>query len=317
MRLAYPVQTAPLPSTARQSSGRTALAALSLAAMLGISGCASLLVSKRQLPRPIAPPNIQTATADELVARINDQWDKFQSLTATVEIQASHLKTQEGTATDYPNFRANLLLSKPNKLRILGRLPVLQTTMFDLGTDGTSFRLVVPHNNKVYEGLNASKGTSPNWYENLRPDPIFNAMVIRGLEKDDLYGVISQTVTMEDTANKRLIAEPEYVLNIQRLKPNSQELFPVRVIHFHREDLMPYQEDLYDEKGSLQTQVIYGAYKDFTGVKYPGTITLKRPLEEYQLVMSVNQVIQNPNPALTDEMFQVKIPEGYTVQEMK
>jgi outer membrane lipoprotein-sorting protein len=28
-------------------------------------------------------------------------------------------------------------------------------------------------------------------------------------------------------------------------------------------------------------------------------------------------VILNPNPTLTDEMFQVKIPEGYTVQEMK
>jgi len=283
--------------------------------MLAVTGCASLLVSKRKLPLPVPPPNVQTATADELVSRINDQWEKFQSLTATVNIQASHLKTQEGTATDYPTFRANLVLSKPNKLRILGRYPVLQTTMFDLGSDGNNFRLVVPHNNKVYEGLNASKGTSPNWYENLRPDPIFNAMVIRGLEKDDLYSVISQTVTVEDTANKRLIAEPEYVLNIQRQKPNSQELYPVRVIHIHREDLMPYQEDLYDEKGSLETQVIYGGYKDFVGTKYPGTITLRRPLEEYQLIMSLEQVISNP--ALPDKQFQVNIPEGYTVVEMK
>jgi len=284
---------------------------------LTTTGCASWFISKRKLPLPVAPPNIQTATADELVSRINDQWDKFQSLTATVEIQASHLKTQEGTATDYPTFRANLLLSKPNKLRVLGRLPLLQTTMFDLGSDGTNFRLAVPHYNKVYEGLNASKGTSPIWYENLRPDPIFNAMVIRGLEKDDLYSVISQTVTMEDTANKRLIAEPEYVLNILRQKLNSQELYPVRVIHIHREDLMPYQEDLYDDKGNLETQVIYGAYKDFSGTKFPGTVTLKRPLEEYQLVMTVDQVILNPSPGLTDEMFYVKIPEGYTVQEMK
>jgi hypothetical protein len=194
---------------------------------------------------------------------------------------------------------------------------VLQTTMFDLGSDGTNFKLVVPHNNKVYEGLTASKGTSPNWYENLRPDPIFNAMIIRGLEKDDLYSVISQTVTMEDTANKRLLAEPEYVLNIQRQKPNSQALYPVRVVHIHREDLLPYEEDLYDEEGGLQTQVIYGVYKDFQGTKYPGTITLKRPQEEYQLIMSVDQVILNPSPTLTDEMFQVKIPEGYTLQEMK
>lgn len=292
-----------------------ALIALYLPLTLTTTGCASLFISKRKLPLPVAPPNVQTATADELVSRINEQWEKFQSLTATVDIQASHLKAQEGTATDYPTFRANLVLSKPNKLRVLGRLPVLQTTMFDLGSDGKSFKLVVPHNNKVYEGLNASRGTSPNWYENLRPDPIFNAMVIRGLDKDELYSVISQTVTMEDTGNKRLIAEPEYVLNIQRQKPNSQELRLVRVIYLHREDLMPYEEDLYDEKGNPETQVIYGAYKDFDGTKYPGTITLKRPQEEYQLVMSLEQVISNP--ILPDNQFEVKIPEGYTVQEMK
>jgi hypothetical protein len=286
-----------------------------LPGIVSLTGCASMFVSKRKLPVPVPPPVVQTASASELVARLNDQWDKFQSLTASVEIQASHLKAQEGEATDYPTFRANLLLRKPGMLRVLGRLPVLQTKMFDLASDGNRFTLVIPPKSEYYQDLNARKGTSPKWYENLRPDPLFNAMVVRGLDKDDFYSTISETTTVEDPANKRLLMEPQYILNIVRRKADSQELYPVRVVHFRREDLLPNEQDLYDDKGSLETQIFYGAYKDFEGTRYPGTVTLKRPQDEYQLVMTVERV--TANPALTNDMFQVEIPEGYKKQDLK
>ena len=292
-----------------------ALVMLALPVLVSMTGCASLFISKRKLPVPIAPQIVLSNSADQLVAGLNHQWDKFQSMTATVDIMASHLKVKEGEATDYPTFHANLLLRKPRMLRVLGHLPVLQTKMFDLASDGTNFTLVIYPKSEYYQGLNASKGHSPNWYENLRPDPLFDSMVVRGVDKDDFYSVTLQTVTMEDTANKRLIAEPEYVLNIQRQKPNSQELYPVRVIHIHREDLKPYEQDLYDEKGTLETQVIYGPYKDFNGTRYPSTITLKRPQDEYQLVMTV--VSLNADTPLTDDQFHLDIPEGYKKQELK
>ena len=290
-----------------------ALCVLALA-LPALTGCASLFISKRKLLVPIAPATVQTASAYELVTELNQSWDKFQSMTATVDILASHLKTKEGVATDYPNFRVNLLLRKPNALRVLGHAPIIQTTLFDLASDGTRFTLVVPHEKKIFEGLNASKGTSDKWYENLRPDPLFNSMVIRGLESDELYSVTSESITEEDAAKKRLLLHPEYVLSIVRRKPGSQELYPVRVVRFHREDLLPCEQDLYDDKGVMETQVIYGPYKDFDGQKFPSTITLKRPQDEYQLVMTVERV--TANPSLTDDQFQIKIPEGYTIQHM-
>ena len=290
-----------------------ALCVLALA-LPALTGCASLFISKRKLLVPIAPATVQNASADELVAELNQSWDKFQSMTATVDILASHLKTKEGVATDYPNFRVNLLLRKPNALRVLGHAPIIQTTLFDLASDGTHFTLVVPPKKKIFEGLNASKGTSDIWYENLRPDPLFNSMVIRGLDADELYSVTSESITEEDVARKRLLLHPEYVLSIVRRKPNSNELYPVRVVRFHREDLLPCEQDLYDDQGIMETQVIYGPYKDFQGQKFPSTITLKRPQDEYQLVMTVERV--TANPSLTDDQFQIKIPEGYTIQHM-
>jgi outer membrane lipoprotein-sorting protein len=299
----------------RKASPAPALAAFLLAAMLpALTGCASLFISKRKLLQPIPPSVVQSASADELVAQLNAKWAKFESLTATVDIRASHLKQKEGVATDYPSFRANLLLRKPDMLRILGKLPLVQTTMFDLGSDGKTFTLIVPPKNKAFNGENDNKGTSPNWYENLRPAPFFSAMVVRGLESDQLYSVTSDSSTEEDPATKRLRLHPEYILNIVHRKPGSQELYPVRVVTFRREDLQPYQQDLYDDAGILQTQVIYGAYQDFDGVKYPSKITMRRPQEEYQLVMTVERV--NQNVSLSDEQFQVKVPEGMPVTHL-
>ncbi len=298
----------------RHGRSWTAIALLATAFPL-LTGCASMVVSKRKLPLPVAPPTVQTASADELVARINEQWASFQSLTATVDIQASKLKSQEGIATDYPSFRGNLLLRKPEMLRILGKMPVVQTTMFDLASDGTRFTLLVPPRSKVYQGLNAARGKSPNWYENLRPGFLFSAMVVRGLAPDELYSVISESITEEDAAKKRLLIRPEYVLNIVRRKPGGQELAPVRVIRFHREDLLPYEQDLYDENGNLETQVLYGPYEDFGGSKFPSTITLKRPQDEYQLLMTVERIMANPG--LSDDQFQVKIPNGSTIQVLQ
>ena len=56
-----------------------------------------------------------------------------------------------------------------------------------------------------------------------------------------------------------------------RSKPGSQELEPVRIVIFHREDLLPYQQDLYDADGNLETQVFYSKYTKYGNNLYPGT----------------------------------------------
>ncbi len=286
-----------------------------LAVLPGLSGCLSLLTSKRKLPVPVAPPVIQTVTADQLVERLNQRWDAFQSMTASVDIVASRLKEQQGEATDYPSFRANVLLQKPEMLRILGKAPLLQTVMFDLGSDGEQFRLSVPPKGKAYIGNSRETGTSKNWYENLRPGFLFRAFVVRGITSDEFYTVIAETLTEEDAAKRHLLARPEYVLSVMRRGSHQQGLIPLRVVRIDRVTLLPTEQDLYDDKGNLQTQVIYGPYQDFDGTQYPSTLLLKRPEEDYQLTVTVERVTSNP--PLTNGQFHVKFPEGITPIQLK
>ena len=131
--------------------------------------------------------------------------------------------------------------------------------------------------------------------------------MVHGVAPDDFYTRIADTSTVEDAAKKHLYTVPEYVLSITRHNPGSRNDTPVRVVTFHREDLLPYQQDLYDKGGNLETEVSYGQYADFNGSQFPSVVTIKRPMEGIQLVMTIERVVENPK--LTDDQFQIKIPK--------
>lgn len=294
--------------TIRRASG---IAAMALPLLL--SGC-SLLPMKRHLPVPKIPANVQTTTPEELVEQVNRRWDTFKNLTATVEIKATLLKPQEGLATDYPTCRGWIVMEKPNHLRVVGQY--LGIRAFDMASDGNTFSLLVPTKNKAIEGPNSITKKSEKQFENIRPGFFFDAMIVRGVEPDDFYSETSDTETIEDAAKKHLFLMPEYILNITRHAPNgSRRDKPVRVITFHRDDLLPSNQDMYDSEGNLESQVTYSAYTSFGDSKFPTRVVIKRPLEGITIVLTVEKVAQNQK--LPADQFVVKIPPGTTIQHLQ
>ena len=289
------------------------VAALALPFLL--SGC-YLLPTTRKLPIPKAPLVTQTVAPEELVARLNQRWAALDSLTASVEIQASVLKSREGVATDYTSIRGHILMRKPELLRVLGQVPVLGSRMFDMVGDGKNFTIWIPSSNTAYKGSYALTKKSSNPLLNLRPGFFLDAIVVRGLEPDDLYSVVADSEIVPDAARKHLFNVPEYILSISRHKPGSNQLTPVRVITFHREDLLPYEQDLYDSEGNLETHVTYLDYRDFGTGKYPSTLVIKRPLD-FQVVLTVDKVVENQKPPLTDDQFVFKLTEGTQIQNLE
>jgi outer membrane lipoprotein-sorting protein len=249
------------------------------------------------------------------VKQINDRWNALQTLNASVEMTATVTKSQQGISNEYPEIRGIILLKKPDLLRVYGRVPVVGTRLLDMTSNGKDFTLWIPSKSEAIEGpAKESQEQSANQLENLRPGFFFDSMVVRGLDPGDEYYLTSDTDTVEDPAKKRLLLVPEYLLNIVHRKDDSQELRPVRVIHFHRDDLLPYQQDLYDDEGVLRTQVFYGRYADFGDNHYPSTITIRRPVEELQLLLTLEKVSENA--LLPDEDFQFKLPDDTKVHKL-
>lgn len=292
---------------------RAALSASSLALTLVLAGC-SLFPTTRHLPVPKAPPLVQTVTPQQLVAQLNDHWVALQNLTATVEIQATELKSSEGVEKDFPSARGYIVISKPQMLRVAGTY--FGVTIFDMASSGSQFTLVIPPKSMAIEGSNTVTEKVANPLENLRPDFFFDAIVVRGLEADESYMVSADTDTIEDPAKKHLYIEPEYVLSVMRRDPGENgEFIPVRQVTFHRDDMRPYEQDLYDAQGTLTTVISYGTYARYDAGMYPSRVLIKRPIEGIQLSLAVERVEENVN--LPADEFEVKIPPGTKVQKLK
>lgn len=282
-----------------------------LALSILLSGC-NILPTTRKLPVPKAPEITQTVAPAELIDQLNQRWNSVNALTATVEIQASEIKSNQGVATDFPSCRGYILMRKPDMLRVVGTY--FGVKIFDMAGDGKKFTLYVPSKSKAIEGSYTVEKKSANQLENLRPDFFYDALIVRGLDPDDEYMVTADTDTLEDAKKKHLILFPEYILSIMRHKEGSKELTPVRVVTFHRDDLLPYEQDLYDNKGNLETHVTYSSYVDFGSGKFPSKVMIKRPLEGIQITLTVERVVENIK--LRDDQFQIEMTEGTQVQKL-
>lgn len=294
------------------SQRRNRAVLLALGAVLPISGC-TLIPTTRKLPIPKPPEVTQTAEGAQLVEQLNQHWKALESLTATVELQASVIKSKEGGAKDYPSLRGHILMRKPGNLRVLGQYFGVRS--FDMASDGNNFTLYIPPQSRAILGSNTLRKRAKNPLENLRPGFFLDALLVRGLASDDEYMVTADTITVEDPARKHLYLVPEYKLTILRDKPgNPAQKIPLRVVTFRRDDLLPSSQEIFDAEGNLETQVYYSNYKDFGDSKYPSQVLIKRPLEEVQVSLAVESVKENQQ--LTDDQFKIKLPEGTKLQHL-
>jgi hypothetical protein len=208
-------------------------------------------------------------------------------------------------------------MRKPEMLRVDGRVPVLQTQMFSMVSDGRDFTLSIPSRQIAYKGRNDVSKKSGDLIENMRPGFFFDALMVRGLSAEDFYAEIADAETVESADKKHLLLVPEYVLSVARHIDGSRRELPIRVITLHRDDMMPYQQDLDDKDGNLETQVSYAQYRDFGGKSYPSIIRIWRPLEQLHITLTVEQVTENPSPALRDDQFKISLPEGIKIKNLE
>lgn len=281
-------------------------------ALPALNGC---LWHTRKVPQAKMPENVLSAVPEQLVEIVNQQFDAINSLNAKVTFTATsggELKGSEKTITPFPGY---ILLRKPESLRVLGYLPVVHTQAFDMASDGKTFKLVIPPRNRAVEGPNTITQVSANSFENMRPYMFVDSMVIPRIDDDELLSVTGDSTTEMNPKTRKLEVHPEYLLTISKRQGAGNILLTQRVIHFSRLDLLPIEEDIYGPDGQVQTQAIYGPLQAFGSEHFPGTITIKWPLQEQQILVTIQVLHINPtNPPLTDDQFQLKIPEGTQVQ---
>lgn len=291
---------------------RTCLLALLSVAAMGTTGCLS---HTRILEKPLPANVVVSASAEQLILRVNNQYNFIHSLSATVYIRASVGGANKGKETDYTSIRGFILLRKPDMLRVLGMVPVLETRAFDMASNGNQFTLLMPTKNKAITGNETVTNPSKNPLENLRPAVFLDSLLVQSVKPNELVYVTNETRVVRDPHTKRLMEEPDYDLGILRRKDSSNELIPVRVIHISRTDLLPYEQDIYDDKGTLVTKATYSKYQIFGQTDFPTEINIQRLQDEYEIDLTIQKL--RLNLPLADDQFQLKIPAGTAVKHLQ
>lgn len=304
--LSAPTHGSPLSQTA--VVWRAMLACLP---MLVLSGC---LKHTRILERPQAPAVVLAATPQQLIQQVDERFDAIHSMNATVLIRASVGGATKGKETDYTSIRGYILLRQPSMLRVLGMLPVIETRAFDMVSNGKKFTLLIPPKSLAVTGTGTVTTPSSNPLMNLRPAVFYDSMLIKKVDPDDLVYVTSDTGIVRDPKTHHLMVEPDYELGVLRRIGNSQQLTPERVIHISRTNLLAFQQDEYNSQGILVTRTLYSDYRTFDGIPYPTKITINRPIDGYQLILTIEKLTFN-HP-LANDQFELKIPAGTKIQKL-
>jgi outer membrane lipoprotein-sorting protein len=280
-------------------------------ALPALTGCLYTTHSVKQAKMPSV---VLTATADQLIDKLNTQYNAIHSLNASVEFRVSTGGPRQGKEKTYTSVNGYILMRKPESIRVLGFVPIIHTIAFDMASDGNTFKLLIPPKNKAIEGSNTVTKVSPNQFENLRPTVFFDSLLIKSIAPDELYTLTTDTDTKIDPKTRQLMLQPDYDLTVLHRQGNGNLLIPVRVIHFSRIDLYPYEEDIYDKDGTIETQAIYGPPQLFGSQSFPRSITIKRPLQEQQFLITIQKLVVNQT--LTDDQFDLKIPAGTPIQNL-
>ncbi|HMD15882.1 MAG TPA: hypothetical protein VKH18_04375 [Terriglobales bacterium] len=272
------------------------------AATFPLTGC---LFRTRALDRQLSDRPLKAATQQELIEYVNTQSVKIQSMQATVDIDASSVDVKNGRATDYKEIRGYVLARKPAMLRMKGLLPLVRNTAFDMVSDGQDFKVWIPPQNKFFLGSNnADNYQSDKRLENLRPQYIYDALLMPEIGGDDAVRENGYETVLD--AKRHRVEQPNYSLLVIRRGP--QGAYLSRKIDFSRIDLLPYRQRIYDQQGNVVTDVHYHDYKDFGGTTFPNTIEIERPRENYNIIL--NMIKLEINKALTDDQFVLDQPSG-------
>jgi outer membrane lipoprotein-sorting protein len=190
---------------------------------------------------------------------------------------------------------------------MIGQAPVIGKTVFDMASDGESFRVSIPTKNKFLVGKNAVERTSEKAIENLRPQHLVDALLWPSVNK-------AEAVLFEEFNDE---GSRYYVLTVLRGGYQTEIL---RKIWFDRSDLQVARLQTYGAKGALVSDAHFADWQPVIGDQehsgatpngpgaFPMTMRIERPHDDYRLDLRATKIMLNQE--LASDRFKLEQPAG-------
>jgi outer membrane lipoprotein-sorting protein len=204
--------------------------------------------------------------------------------------------------------KAFLLAQRPAQIRMIGQAPVVGTTVFDMASDGETFRVYIPSKTKFLVGSVAAERIREKPIENLRPQHLLDALLWPEIRKEE--SVLFEEFN-DETARF-------YILTVLRGGYRTEIL---RKIWFDRTDLQISRLQTFGPKGVLLSDVHVWDWQavvhDQGGpasptpgaiTAFPRQIRIERPHDDYRLELQIMKL--SLNEALPPDRFKLEQPPG-------
>ncbi len=264
--------------------------------------------------RPVA----KDATRVELLDAYNAIARSTKTLNATVELKPTAGSRYSGVIDEYHEVKAFLLAARPAEIRMIGQAPVIGKTVFDMASDGDTFRVSIPTKNKFLVGSVVMEKPSAKPIENLRPQHLLDALLWPEIRKEE-------AVTMREFNNEK---GRYYILTVLR---GGYQLEVLREIWFDRSNLQVARMETFGPKGVLISDASFSDWEPVDNAaaaqtstppptptaatapspaitSFPRSIHIERPHDDYTLDMQVTKITVNEE--IPPDRFKLDQPPG-------
>src|SRR5215813_12151961 len=193
-------------------------------------------------------PIVKDATREELIEKFNALAASTKTLNATVDLRPTAGSKYSGLIEEYHEVKAFLLAKRPAEIRMIGQAPVISKTIFDMTSDGKTFRVSLPTKNKFLVGEVSAERNSAKPLENLRPQHLFDALLWPEIVKGEV-------VLVEEFNDE---SARYYVLTVLRGGYTTEIR---RKIWFDRSDLSIVRLETLGPKGALLSDAHYSDWQ--------------------------------------------------------
>jgi outer membrane lipoprotein-sorting protein len=285
------------------------LTCMVLATVVSFScACGGPNIKKTTTLSPNAKPVVRDATREELLDKYNDIARSVKSVNATVELKPTAGSKYSGVIEEYHEVKAFLLAQRPACIRMIGQAPVVGTTVFDMASDGDTFRVYIPSKTKFIVGSVALERASDKPIENLRPQHLLDALLWPEIRKEE--SVLFEEFN-DETARYYILTELRGGYRTEIL----------RKVWFNRADLQVSRLQTFGPKGALLSDVHVSDWQPLVSdqeirasatpgglIAFPREIHIDRPHDDYRLDLQITKL--SLNEQLPSERFKLDQPAG-------
>jgi outer membrane lipoprotein-sorting protein len=269
--------------------------------LLGIifSGC---IARKTTIPPDERLLPAQDRTRAELLEDLEKQSKEISTLAAKVALDVSG-GGNTGVLTEYRETTGIIQVDRPKQVRLQILAPVISTTVVDMVSDGSGqYKVNIPVKNKFMVGDTAAPPTSTNSLLNLRPQHILDALFV---EIRPYLSDPNIRTTLEEAINGRI---QYYVLSFVDISGSDARL--LEKLWVDRTILQVTRKQIFRGDGVLETDVQLSGYERVSGIAFPKVISIRRPIEDYNVKLTFQPATMKLNTRLADNAFQLEQPAG-------